>query len=114
MRTLGVHIKENPFYAPYDDECWIELAKEIMSSYADKYAYQIPTNAFTQEDYSLKDRRTFYPLRKSVLRNVMNGPLRNITNISAVYRAFEEKRLAYKRTLGITWEDNEYTDYFDF
>ena len=85
MRLLGVSVKENPFYASYDDECWIVLAREIMTSYADKYAYQVPTDAFTQEEYSKKDIKTYLPVRKSILRNVMNGPLRSITDINAVY-----------------------------
>ena len=113
MRLLGVSVKENPFYCSYDDECWMELAKEIMNSYADRYAYQIPTNAFTQEDYSTKDRQTFYPIRKSVLRSVMNGPLRSVADINAIYAGFEQRRLDYKRMLGIKWKDNEYDEILD-
>lgn len=108
MRTLGVHIKENPLYAPYDDECWMELAKEIMSSYAEKYAYQIPTTAFSQEEYDRLDRRTFLPIRQSILRRVVNGPLGNIVDEKAVYHGFELKRKAYKQSMGIKWKDVEY------
>ena len=107
MRLLGVSIKENPFYCSYADECWIVLARAIMSSYSDKYAYQIPTTAFSQEEYYHQDRKLFLPVRKSILRNVMNGPLRSIVDIHAVYSGFEQKRLAYKRSMMITWKDDK-------
>ena len=106
MRILGVSVKENPFYASYDDECWMTLAKEIMISYADKYAYQIPTTAFSQEEYSRLDKKTFLPIRQSILRRVVNGPLGNIVDEKAVFRAFEQRRLAYKKSMGIVWKDN--------
>lgn len=107
MRLLGVKVEENPYYCSYDDECWVVLAKEIMTSYADRYAYQIPTTAYTQEEYSNIDRKKFLPIRRSILRNVMNGPLRSIADIQAIYSGFEQRRLAYKRFMGIKWEDNE-------
>lgn len=81
-----------------------------MASYADRYAYQIPTNAVTQEEYNLLDRKKFYPIRKSILRNVMDGPLRSIADINAIHTGFEQRRLDYKRSMGITWEDSEYSD----
>lgn len=110
MRTLGVNIKENPYYAPYDDECWIELAKEIMSTYADRYSYQLPTTAFSQEEYAMLDKRTYLPIRRSILRNVKYGPLRNLANMPAIYYAFERRRLEYKKSLGITWREPKYED----
>ena len=106
MRLLGVKVEENPCYCSYDDECWVILAKEIMTSYAEKYACQIPTSAYTQEEYSKLDKRTYLPIRKSILRNVMNGPLRSVADIYAVYSGFEQRRLAYKHSMGITWEDS--------
>ena len=51
MSLFGIDIKENPFYCPYDNECWVMLAKEIMSVYSDKYTYQIPLNAVSQAEY---------------------------------------------------------------
>lgn len=111
MRTLGVNIQENEFYAPYTDECWVNLAKVIMRSYADKYSYQIPTTAYTQKEYSELDRKTYLPIRKSVLKSVMRGPLKNLTDLGSVYHGFEERRLEYKRSLGIRWNENEYEEF---
>ena len=105
MRILGVTVKENPHYCSYDDECWITLAREIMSSYADLYTYQVPTNAFSQEDYTRREHSKYLPIRKSILRKVMNGPLRNVTDIHAVYYGFEQRRLAYKESMGVHWKD---------
>ena len=111
MRTLGVGIKENEFYAPYTDDCWVDLAKAIMRVYADKYSYQTPTTAYSQREYSDLDRHTYLPIRKSVLKSVMRGPLRNLTDLGSVYHGFEERRLAYKRSLGIRWNENEYEEF---
>ena len=108
MRVLGVSVKENPFYASYDDECWMTLASAIMESYADKYAYQIPTTAFSQAEYSRLDRYTYLPIRLHILRNVKSGPLRNVISLEAIYDAFERRRISYKQSMGITWQDNEY------
>lgn len=108
MRTLGINVKQNEFYAPYEDECWMVLAKEIMISYASKYSYQLPTTALSQDEYSELDEKTYLPIRQSILRRVMSGPLRNITDIKSVHSAFEQKRLQYKKSLGIRWKENEY------
>lgn len=110
MRTLGIHVKENRFYAPYDDECWVVLAKEIMASYADKYSYQLPTTAFTQEEYSRLDRKTYLPIRQRILRSVERGPLRNVADMKAIYHAFEKRRLEYKKSMGIRWQENDYSE----
>ena len=112
MSVLGIHVKENPFYVSYDDECWVVLARAIMESYADKYAYQIPVTAFSQAEYSKLDRYTFLPIRQHVLRNIKNGPLRNVVNMPAVYDALEQRRLAYKQAMGVIWQDNEYENPF--
>ena len=111
MITLGVDLQENEFYAPYTEECWINLAKEIMRVYADKYSYQLPTTAYTQREYSELDRHTYLPIRKSVLKSVMKGPLRNLTDLASVYHGFEARRLEYKRSLGIRWDENEYEEF---
>lgn len=107
MRLLGVKVEENPHYCSYDDECWIRLAQEIMNSYAIKYSYQLPTTALSQEEYNRLDLKTFLPIRKSILRNIMNGPLRNIASAEAIYSGLEKKRLAYKKSMGIIWEESE-------
>ena len=85
MRLLGVKVEENPYYCSYDDECWVTLAKEIMTSYADRYAYQIPTTAYSQEEYSKLDRKTYLPIRKSILRNV-SQPLPESASALKLYR----------------------------
>ena len=78
-----------------------------MSSYATCYSYQLPTTALSQEEYEKLDTKTYLPIRQSILRNVMRGPLKNITDMPAVYRAFEQRRLAYKKSLGIPWKEAE-------
>jgi len=105
MRLLGVRVKENPFYASYEDECWILLAQEIMHSYANSYTYQSPTTAYSQAEYDKLNITTFAPIRKSILRKVKNGPLGNIVNIAAVYAAFEECRRDNLVRMGIKWND---------
>lgn len=109
MSIIGIEgMKENPFYASYDDDCWVELAKEIMRSYANKYAYQLPTTALSQVEYDELDRNTYLPIRRSIINNVKRGPLRNVADLPSIYRAFEEKRINYKESLGIMWKDTEY------
>lgn len=113
MKTLGVGLQENEFYSPYTDECWINLAKAIMKVYADKYSYQLPTSAYTQVEYSTLDRDTYLPIRKSVLKQVARGPLRNCADISYMYHGLEQRRLEYKKSLGITWKENKYDEFRD-
>ena len=114
MRIQGVRIEENQFYAPYEDDCWMLLAKEIMTSYADKYSYQIVTTAYSQEEYDKLDKRTYLPIRRSILRNIENGPLRSIVNMSAVYSGLERKRKAMLESMGIIWKDNNDAEYVRF
>ena len=113
MRTLGVGLQENNFYAPYTDECWVNLAKMIMKVYADKYSYQIPTTAHSQIEYSDLDRNTYLPIRKSVLKQLVKGPLRNCADIAYMYHGLEQRRLEYKKSLGILWKENEYNEFKD-
>lgn len=110
MRTLGANIQENEFYAPYTDECWVNLAKMIMKVYADKYSYQIPTTAHSQIEYSELDRKTYLPIRKSVLKSITKGPLKNLADIHSIYRGLEQRRLEYKKSLNIRWDENDYKE----
>ena len=110
MRTLGINVKENVFYVPYEDECWILLAQEIMNSYAKSYAYQSPFTAFTQEEYDRLNQKTFAPIRKSILKKVKTGPLRNVVDMNAVYDAFEQKRHNHLAQMGVHWKDTWHTD----
>lgn len=106
MRLLGVKVKENPFYASYEDDCWILLAQEIMYSYASAYTYQSPSTAYSQMEYDKLNNTTYAPIRKSILRKVKNGPLRNVVNLEAVYAAFEECRKENLIRMGIKWNDD--------
>lgn len=112
MIIIGLDIKENPFYASYSDECWVQLAKEIMRGYANKYAYQIPTTALTQLEYDELDKKTYLPIRRSILNNIRRGPLRSVADLPSIYRALEEQRIAYKQSMGIQWKDTEYDNIF--
>ena len=104
MRYIKIEDK-NTFYAPAGDECWVILAQEIMSSYTAKYSCQLPLTAFTQEEYDKLNDRTFAPIRRSILRNIKNGPLRNIVDIGAIYNGLEIKRMEYKELMGVRWVD---------
>lgn len=108
MSILGVKVNENPYYAPYSDECWISLSKELVNSCAAKYSCQFPTTALSQEEYDKLDKDTYLPIRQSILRNVMNGPLKNVADPPSIYRALEKRRLAYKKSLGICWKEPTY------
>lgn len=110
MRTLGINVKENVFYAPYEDECWIVLAQEIMDSYAKSYSYQSPVTAFSQEEYDRLNHKTFAPIRKSILKKVKTGPLRNVVDMTAVYDAFEQKRRDRLKEMDVYWIDDWHTD----
>lgn len=113
MSLYGIEVsKENKFYASYSDDCWVALAKEIMVGYANKYAYQVPTTAQSQLEYEELDEKTFRPIRMSILKNVMYGPLKNVADIPSIYRAFEERRIAYKQSMGIAWKDKDYGEEF--
>ena len=105
MRTLGVNIEENPFYAPASDDCWVVLAKEIMSSYAQSYANQVVTSAFSQLEYDKIDKQKFAPQRKSILRKVKYGPLRSVVDMASVYSAFEKQRKKNLISWGVHWRD---------
>jgi len=111
MITLGVGLTENEYYAPYTEDCWINLAKAIMKVYADKYSYQIPTSAYTQAEYSELDRSTYLPIRKSVLKQLSTGPLRNSATVAYMYQGLERRRLEYKESLGIKWKENIYEEF---
>ena len=104
MRTLNL-TDSNKFYAPASDECWVWLAKEIMSSYSLSYTNQICTSAFTQMDYDRIDRQKFAPQRRSILRRMKYGPLRNVIDMPSVFRAFEEERKRRLKEWGVTWID---------
>lgn len=105
MRTINLK-DNNPFYAPAGDDCWVVLAQEIMNCYALRYMYQIPMNAYTQEEYDMLDRKNYAPQRRSILKCIKNGPLRNIVDIHAIYCGLEQRRLEHKRKMNINWIDN--------
>ena len=110
MGICGIRIKENPFYASYEDDCWVILAKVIMSECANSYANKIPITARSQEEYNELDKKSYAPVRRSILKNLKNGPLRSSLNIASVYSALEHKRLENKASLGIRWKENSYID----
>ena len=105
MITLGVDLQENEFYAPYTEECWINLAKAIMEVYAIKYSCLLPTTAYTQMEYDHLTRQTFAPMRRSVLKSIKHGPLRHVVDIQGAYAGLEKARIDYKNRLRIRWED---------
>ena len=97
---------KNTFYAPASDECWVILAKEIMSSYTLSYIHQFPTDARSQMEYDKLDKQKFAPQRRSILRRIKYGPLRSVVNISAVHSALNNLRLERKKSWGVYWKDN--------
>lgn len=109
MRTLNLTDK-NTFYAPASDECWVILAKVIMDSYAQSYVMQFPTATFTQAEYDKLNEKKYLPQRKSILRKIKNGPLRNSIDLSAVYCELERKRKYNLQLWGIKWIDHNQID----
>lgn len=105
MRTLYLEDK-NTFYAPACDECWILLAKEIMASYATSYVNQIVCTAFTQSEYELLDQKKCAPQRRSILRRIKYGPLRNAVDMKSIYAGLEQKRKDNLKKMGIRWKDS--------
>ena len=109
MRTL-ILTDENTFYAPASDDCWVILAKEIMSSYAQSYIIQFPTTAYTQAEYDRLNEQKYALQRKSILKRIKHGPLRNAVDLKSVYCGLELKRLHNLRTWGIKWQDHDTID----
>lgn len=105
MRTLNL-TDSNTFYAPAYDDCWVLLAKEIMSSYSSSYANQICTTAYTQFDYDRMDKLRYAPQRRSILRRVKYGPLRNVVDMASVFYAFEQRRKDNLQSWGVSWIDS--------
>lgn len=106
MGLTGVDIKENIFYSSYSDEYWILLASAIMKEYSETYVCQLPLTAITQIEYDTVDSKKYAPARKSILKHIKNGPIRNAVNITSVYYALESLRKENKARMGITWRDN--------
>lgn len=100
----------NTFYAPAGDECWMHLAKAIMEVYAIKYSCLLPTTAYTQLEYDTLTRRTFVPMRRSILKSLKYGPLRHVVDIQGAYAGLEKARIEYKKRLRIRWEDTYIMD----
>lgn len=103
---IDIKLKDAYFaYAPAGEDCWVQLARAIMESYAEKYACQVPLTAFTQAEYDTLNSKTYAPIRRSILKNLKNGPLRNALDIHAVYRGLEEARTEYREKMGVRWKD---------
>lgn len=110
MAVSGVKVKENTFYCSYADDCWVVLAKAIMKEYSDRYTFQIPISAISQAEYDRLDTKSCAPARKSILKHIKNGPIRNAVNITSAYSALESLRKENKLNMGITWRDNYVED----
>lgn len=106
MSVLGIHVKENTHYASYEDDCWVCLAKAIMEGYTSLYVNAIPSTAMSQAEYDRLDKSSYVPIRRSILRNIKYGPLRNAVNIQSVYCGLEERRKDRLRNLRIIWKDS--------
>lgn len=106
MSILGINIKENQFYVSYEDDCWVQLAKEIMIGYSSSYANAIPTTAISQEEYDNLNMKSYAPIRRSILRNIKYGPIRHAVDMQAVYSGLEKSRRDRLAELGIRWKDN--------
>lgn len=102
--------EENNFYAPCMDDCWIELAKEIMSSLSESYAHQFPTCAYSQVDYDHMDYVNNAPKRRHILKCLKYGPIKNIAKIDVLYSGMEKRRQECKKEFGIHWKDRSTED----
>lgn len=111
MRVLGVNEKDTRFYCSYADDCWVILAKAIMKHYSNTYIFLMPISARSQAEYDKLDSREFAPARKSILKHIKNGPIRNAVNITSTYDALESLRKENKIKMGIKWRDNYVEDF---
>lgn len=88
-------------YQPYDDECWMKLAQSIVASAAESYANQFPKFYNSMQEFELADKRSFAPVRKSILYRLCNGPVRVLVDPQTYFDAFERKRFEVMNDFGV-------------
>ena len=79
-------------YQPYDDECWIQLAKSIVDCAAEEYAYQFPKFCISRQEFEKLDTKSYAPIRANILKRLCNGPVRVMIDPTTYKDAFEHKR----------------------
>lgn len=104
MKTLVMHDKDN-IYAPASDDCWVRLAKAMMTSYSRNYTVQIVTSARTQAEYDTIDKKRYAPARRSILRCIKHGPLKSVVDMTSTFSALENLRKNHMRNCEVFWED---------
>lgn len=79
-------------YRPYDDECWMLLAKSIVSEAAEEYSNQFPKFCSSRNEFETLDTKSYAPIRKSILRRICNGPVKALADPETFHDAFEKRR----------------------
>jgi len=79
-------------YQPYDDECWIILAKSIVEFAAEEYANQFPKFCLSRLEFDTLDKKSYAPVRRSILKRLCNGPVRVMIDPDTYLDAFEHRR----------------------
>lgn len=79
-------------YQPYNDECWIQLAMCIVESAAEEYAWQFPKFCTDRKEFERQDKKSYAPVRKSILNRLCNSAVRVMVDPETYRDAFERKR----------------------
>lgn len=88
-------------YKPYDDECWIKLAQSIIECAADSYAQQFPKFCYSRSEFDERDRQSFEPIRKSILKKLFSGPVQVLIDPQTYTDAFEQRRREEMTNFGV-------------
>ena len=88
-------------YRPYDDECWIILAKSIVAYAAEEYANQFPKFCISRYEFETLDKKSYAPIRKSILNRLFNGPVKVMIDQQTFKDAFEQKRIDTMKSFNI-------------
>lgn len=91
MKHVDQTSYNNSFYCHYSDECWLQLAKSIISESAESYANQFPKFCRTQMEFEELDRKSYAPIRKGILTKLFNGPVRVMLDREAITDAFNRR-----------------------
>ena len=79
-------------YQPYDDECWLVLAKSIVAEAAEEYSNQFPKFCLSRSEFETLDTKSYAPIRRSILKRICNGPVRVLADPETFHDAFEKRR----------------------
>ena len=79
-------------YRPYDDECWLLLAKSIVAEAAEEYSNQFPKFCLSRSEFDMIDKKSYAPIRKNILKRLCEGPVKVLADPETFHDAFERRR----------------------